>query len=608
MCFWLSALTPCRTCSSSSFWPSRAGCGPARLRFAPRSRAAAAGILHGARPAPRRSATRAPWARLRSPAPSPRPPGRWPPPRLVASLFGTRGPARLPRIPSPRPTRRSTCARAGRAAATSADARRCSPQGGTCAPSRSLPLTSGGTWFPPGGRCALLGLRVDLRACAPVGPPLRSPTLGGVHLRGGRAPSLRHIPPYWGGRGGTWSALGKHRAGPALKGGEAGLGPVLSLSRMCSRCGTPIPIVIAPDGSNRCRRIKPLRRPTVPTLSLATVVAPTALSLIGCTILRAVSGILRTQRGRSGSGPRRLPAIASRPCGLSLRPFGSTLSHLVGVGSQPLAMGHGRSAWGARYRARSNQAPASLPSPSACSGRRDWAGGDCGWLPARRMFSPSPGRRRRSATCQWLWTYSRGCSRACQIKPGHIVAAAVIGVQRGGKPGLARSAGGNPGASCSWRVWCRGTGLRPCVFQLGCRRCGRSPASRGLAGLGVTGLSAARLRAGTTVDAILAVPAVTLSGPDRAREPRWAAPDQTHPPHPASGLLTSGRRRANGPTISRCHRTPRCGLGRGPRPDRATRRSRSVSPCQSRSRRLASARARSGQHGASRLAVPAPAR
>ncbi len=45
------------------------------------------------------------------------------------------------------------------------------------------------------------------------------------------------------------------------------------------------------------------------------------------------------------------------PCGSALRPCGSTLSHLVGVGSQPLAMGHGRSAWGARYRARSKPGP-----------------------------------------------------------------------------------------------------------------------------------------------------------------------------------------------------------------------------------------------------------
>ena len=111
--------------------------------------------------------------------------------------------------------------------------------------------------------------------------------------------------------------------------------------------------------------------------------------------LRAVSGILRTQCGRRGNGPRGATYTASsRPCGSALRPrgsalrpCGSTLSHLVGVGSQPLAMDHGRSAWGACYRARSNQAPSSLPLPSACSGRRDWAGKDCGLLPARRVLS-----------------------------------------------------------------------------------------------------------------------------------------------------------------------------------------------------------------------------
>jgi hypothetical protein len=56
------------------------------------------------------------------------------------------------------------------------------------------------------------------------------------------------------------------------------------------------------------------------------------------------------------------------------------------------------------------------------------------------------------------------------------------------------------------------------------------------------------------------------------------------PAHPAIGPLTSRRRSANGATAGRRHRTPRCGLGRGLRADRAIRRSRSVSPCQSRSR------------------------
>ena len=47
--------------------------------------------------------------------------------------------------------------------------------------------------------------------------------------------------------------------------------------------------------------MKPLRWLTV-SLTRASAEAPTVLSLIGCTRLRAVSGILRTQRGRRGSG------------------------------------------------------------------------------------------------------------------------------------------------------------------------------------------------------------------------------------------------------------------------------------------------------------------
>ena len=148
--------------------------------------------------------------------------------------------------------------------------------------------------------------------------------------------------------------------------------------------------------------------------------------------------------------------------------------------------------------------------------------------------------------------------------------------------------------------------------QLGRPQCGGSPASRGLAGLGVTGLSAARLRAGTAAVAFSAVLAFASRGSQwapvkrgalTARVSRWAAPG---PAHPATGPLTSRRRSAFGPTAGRPYRTPRCGFGRGPRADRVTRRSRSVSPCQCRSRHLATARACSGQHGASRLAVPGP--
>ena len=64
--------------------------------------------------------------------------------------------------------------------------------------------------------------------------------------------------------------------------------------------------------------MNPLRWLTV-SLTLATAEAPTVLSLIGCTRLRAVSGILRTQRGRRGSRLGRLLAgtagAGPAPCG-----------------------------------------------------------------------------------------------------------------------------------------------------------------------------------------------------------------------------------------------------------------------------------------------------
>ncbi len=120
------------------------------------------------------------------------------------------------------------------------------------------------------------------------------------------------------------------------------------------------------------------------TLTHTKQLSMTRVSLIGCTILRAVSGSLRTQRGRRGSGlgrqsagatwigparrgwagryhlrplrllylppwlnsrprgstlapvaqlsPPWLNTASSRPRGSALRPCGSTLSHLASVG------------------------------------------------------------------------------------------------------------------------------------------------------------------------------------------------------------------------------------------------------------------------------------
>ncbi len=136
--------------------------GGGRLRSAPQARGAAAGVLPSALPAPRRFASRAPWARLGSPD------------------------------PSPQSTRRSTCARTGRA-------RRYVRR-------RSAVTTSGEDV------CSL---------------PVTTPS--------GR------------GRGGTWFSPGKRRVGSMQMGDGAGRGPLLSLSRMRSRCSTPIPIVVRPS-------------------------------------------------------------------------------------------------------------------------------------------------------------------------------------------------------------------------------------------------------------------------------------------------------------------------------------------------------------------------
>jgi hypothetical protein len=110
------------------------------------------------------------------------------------------------------------------------------------------------------------------------------------------------------------------------------------------------------------------------------------------------------------------------------------------------SVGLGRTVWAARVRVRSNQTPTSLPSSSARSGGRAWPGTDCGRYSRRVVIL--------GVWCQWHWP-------------------------------------------------------SPVRVQLGRRRCGGSPASRGLAGLGDTGLSAARLRAGTTVEAPSALPAAS---------------------------------------------------------------------------------------------------
>ena len=194
-------------------------------------------------------------------------------------------------------------------------------------------------------------------------------------------------------------------------------------------------------------------------LSINYIIQIIKYSLIGCTRLRAVSGILRTQRGRRGSrgagqhagtgsaGPGRhgrpVPIstdLASRPCGSSLslapvaqvsrsllwfnpRPCGSTLA---GVGQCPTAIGHG--------------CPAGLRAG----------------VPDRRPVSPL------SSSLGAV-----GRARAGAAVRGSPSAPFFSGARRRSEPALS------------------------CARIAGPSQCGGSPAPRGCASLGVTGLSAA---------------------------------------------------------------------------------------------------------------------
>ena len=317
MCFWLSALTPCRTCSSSSFWPSRAGCGPARLRFAPRSRAAA-------------STARGPL--LAAPPLGPRGPGSDPP----LPLLDHRGAGRL----------------------------------------RASSLRSSGPAGPPGSPGSL---PLDLRARVPVGPPLRPPTLGGVHFMGGRAlppghyptpvggrdslpaggvlsqayasvyvrarrsgrrydrrrlagspqgggarPFVAASPPRWGGRGGTWPEPWEAPCRPGADGRR----------RRTGSCALAVPDALAVRHSNpncyRPRWVKQVSsdKASPPTNCVILVSrnrgSPDRFESDWMHELRAVSGILRTQCGRRGSGTRE--TTCNLPAAQPARPRGSTLA------------------------------------------------------------------------------------------------------------------------------------------------------------------------------------------------------------------------------------------------------------------------------------------
>jgi len=241
------------------------------------------------------------------------------------------------------------------------------------------------------------------------------------------------------------------------------------------------------------------------------------LSLIGCTRLRAVSGILRTQRGRRGSrgaglhagtgsagpGRRGRPGpistdLASRPVAQVLRsplwlksharPCGSrpTLAPVAQVSRSPLWLysGRRRGAGPGSHLHRPRLSPLWLKSHARPCGSS---------LTLAPVAQPSPlwlysGRRRAVPNCHWSWVSSRAaCWRAGS--PARNATVVLVGCS-----------GAGSGRGCrTWIAVCtvfsgarrRSEPALSCARIAGPSQCGGSPAPRGCASLGVTGLSAA---------------------------------------------------------------------------------------------------------------------
>jgi hypothetical protein len=220
-------------------------------------------------------------------------------------------------------------------------------------------------------------------------------------------------------------------------------------------------------------------------------------TVIGCTILRAVSGILRTHRGRCGSVLGRLPAGATRAgpdrpgrvghflllpsllacaaslltCAASLLARVACLSLRVGVGQCSLAIGHGSTA-GLIVGVLDRRLVSPLPSSRACSGAGSgWHG--CGWITVSAVLSKGLAQWRRPLLVCCLLSRHRGggllaarglaghgdtgLSAACQLVS--ITAGAHLVKWQSARTGPPWAAGqvgrkAEPGASCLSRSRC----------------------------------------------------------------------------------------------------------------------------------------------------------
>jgi hypothetical protein len=178
--------------------------------------------------------------------------------------------------------------------------------------------------------------------------------------------------------------------------------------------------------------------------------------LIGCTRLRAVSGILRTQRGRRGSG------LVEATCGYCLRwsghaqPGQASLNQALASTPSPLRP-HLSPLWLKSSPRGLPLAPVAQPLWLNSSLRRlpplwlnsgwrralptshwPWVSSRAarrrtatGWIADSTVYPLSPGRRRAAPTSHWPWMSSRAaCRRAGS--PARIATVVLAWVQWGG--------------------------------------------------------------------------------------------------------------------------------------------------------------------------------
>ena len=262
---------------------------------APRARGAAAGASPGARPAPRRFALRDPRAR-------PAPPDPFPSTYTSDYVRACRSGRRYVR-------RRS-------AVFTS--------RGGRALPPGHYPTPVGGRdSLPAGGVLSQAYASVYVRARR-SGHRYDRRRLAGSPQGGGARPFVAASPPRWGGRGGTWPEPWEAPCRPGADGRR----------RRTGSCALAVPDALAVRHSNpncyRPRWVKQVSsdKASPPTNCVILVSrnrgSPDRFESVWMHELRAVSGILRTQCGRRGSGTRE--TSCNLPAAQPARPRGSTLA------------------------------------------------------------------------------------------------------------------------------------------------------------------------------------------------------------------------------------------------------------------------------------------